>query len=163
MQRDEVIQAVDEVDQRVAALRARIEANADAALPTGEWRVRDVASHLAARSNPVANVLRRVAAADAQAPNPPPRVNVDEINHGQVEERAGRSIQEILDELQAGHRATIENLPPDDMLARTLPAVQGGDITVGEMIARSGARHEQNHLNDIEAAIVNAESAVKTN
>jgi hypothetical protein len=163
MERDEVIKVINEVDERVASLRARMEAHADAPLPTGEWRVRDAASHLAARSNPVANVLRRVEAADAQAPNPPPRVNIDEINHGQVEERADRSIQEILDELQAGHRATIANLPPDDMLARTLPAVQGGEITVGEMIARSGARHEQNHLNDIEQALVNAESAVKAN
>jgi hypothetical protein len=66
-------------------------------------------------------VLRRVAQADAQAPNPPPRVNIDEINHGQVEERADRSIQEILDELQAGHRTTITDLPPDDMLGVRCP------------------------------------------
>jgi hypothetical protein len=39
--------------------------------------------------------------------------------------------------------------------------VQGGDVTVAELIARSGARHEQNHLNDVEQALVDAESAVK--
>ena len=38
-------------------------------------------------------------------------------------------------------------------LEKTLPAVQGGEVSVAEMIARSGARHEQNHLNDIEAAL----------
>ena len=41
----------------------------------------------------------------------------------------------------------------DDTLERTLPAVGGGDISVADMIARSGARHENNHLNDIEAAL----------
>src|SRR5437016_1235849 len=123
MTRDEVIQAIEEVDARVTALRVRLEQKPEAHLPTGEWRVRDALSHLAARSNPVANVLRRLDQA-AQQGAAAPRVNIDEINHEQVEERSSKDIVAILDELQAGHRATIEALPADDVLEKTLPAVQ---------------------------------------
>lgn len=156
MTRDEVIAAVREVDVRLSALEASIRANADAPLLSGEWRVRDALSHLAARSNPVPNVLRRLAAAAAPGGATAPRVNIDDINAGQVEERSSRSVSEILAELHTGHQATIDSLPADDVLAQTLPAAQGGDVPVAEIIARSGARHEQNHLNDVEAAIAAA-------
>ena len=152
MTRDEVIKAVEEVDARVTALRARFEAQAENPLPTGTCRVRDALSHLAARSNPVPRVLARLEL-QRTAATPPPRVDIDEINHGQVEERADRDIVAILDELQAGHRETIASLPPDDVLAQTLPTIQGDEVTIAETIARSGARHEMNHLNDIAAAL----------
>ncbi len=153
MERIEVLQAIEDVDARVRALRARIEVNAEKLLLSGEWRVRDALSHLAARSNSVPNVMRRLVASESQSAGTAPRVNIDEINHDQVDERSGRSIQEILDEIHAGHRTAILSLPVDEMLARTLPAVGGGDVSIAESIARSGARHEQNHLNDVEAAL----------
>jgi hypothetical protein len=156
MTRDEVIAAVREVDARLSSMEASIEANAEAPLLSGEWRVRDALSHLAARSNPVPNVLRRLALAATPGGSTAPRVNVDDINAAQVDERTSKSITEILAEMHAGHQATIDTLPADDVLAQTLPAVQGGDVEVAEIIARSGARHENNHLNDVEAAIAAA-------
>jgi hypothetical protein len=153
MTRDEVIAAVREVDARLSRLASSIEANPEAPLPTGEWRVRDALSHLAARSNPVPNVLRRLEVAASPAGPTAPRVNVDDINAAQVEARTDKSITEIIAEMHAGHQATIDTLPADDVLVQTLPAVQGGDVEVAEIIARSGARHENNHLDDVEAAI----------
>ncbi|MSQ29790.1 MAG: hypothetical protein EXR68_04805 [Dehalococcoidia bacterium] len=71
----------------------------------------------------------------------------------QVEERADRPIAQIIDEVQASHRAAIAALPAADVLAKMLPAFQGGEITVAETIARSGPGHESNHLGDIERAL----------
>lgn len=153
MTRDEVIAAVREVDARLSRIAASIEANAEAPLLSGEWRVRDALSHLAARSNPVPNVLRRLAVAAGPGGAAAPRVDINDINAAQVDERSTKSVTEILAEMHAGHQATIDSLPADDVLAQTLPAVQGGDVPVAEIIARSGARHENNHLDDIEAAI----------
>ena len=65
MERIEVLQAIEDVDARVRALRARIEVNAEKLLLSGEWRVRDALSHLAARSNSVPNVVRRLVASES--------------------------------------------------------------------------------------------------
>lgn len=153
MTRDEVIAAVREVDARLSRIAASIEANGEAPLLSGEWRVRDALSHLAARSNPVPNVLRRLAVAAAPGGASAPRVDVNDINAAQVDERTTKSVAEILAEMHVGHHATIDSLPTNEVLVQTLPAVQGGDVPVAEIIARSGARHENNHLDDIEAAI----------
>ena len=128
-----------------------MEQHADQPLLDGEWRVRDALSHLAARSNPVPNVLRRLTAHEAGVSVPRP--DIHEVNAGQVEERADRPIGEIIDEMQAGHRAAIAALPGADVLARMLPAFQGGEITVGETGVRSGPGHENNHLDEVERAL----------
>lgn len=151
MERDEVRSAIEAIAARVTALRARLEQHADTPLLEGEWRVRDALSHLAARANPVPNVLRRLAAHEAGTVLPRP--DIHEVNAGQVEERADRPIAQIIDEAQASHRAAIDALPTADVLAKLLPGFQGGEITVGEMIARSGPGHESNHLGDIERAL----------
>ena len=153
MTRDEVIAAVREVDARLAGIEASAIANPEAPLLSGEWRVRDALSHLAARSNPVPNVLRRLALAATPDGATAPRVDVNDINAAQVDARTDKSVTEIIAEMHAGHQATIDTLPADDVLMQTLPAVQGGDVAVGEIIARSGARHENNHLDDVAAAI----------
>ena len=72
MNRAEVIKVFEEVDARVNALRPRLEANPDAPLPSGTWRVRDALSHLAARSGPrhEMNHLNDVEAALAPAGAP---------------------------------------------------------------------------------------------
>ena len=151
MERDEVVSAIEAADARIGALRVRLEQHADAPLLEGEWRVRDALSHLAARANPVPNVLRRLAAHEAGPTLPRP--DIHEVNAGQVEERADRPIAQIIDEALASHRAALAALPAADVLAKMLPAFQGGEITVGETIARSGPGHEANHLSDIERAL----------
>jgi len=151
MTRDELIEAIERAEQRLVALRPMLEATAEQPLPTGTWRVRDALSHLAARANPIPRVLQRIeeAASGVATPRPP----IDDVNAEQVEERVGLSAAELLDEMQAGHRATLEQIPSDAVLAGTLPAIGGGEASVAEMIARIGVGHETNHLNEIEAAL----------
>ena len=152
MTRDELIEAIEMAEQRFAQLRPRIEAGAEQSLPTGTWRVRDALSHLAARANPVPTVLRRLADMDSGTPAAP-RLPIDDSNAEQVNERHDLSITEILDEIQAGHRATLDSIPDDATLVRMLPSANGGESSAAEMIARIGIGHEQNHLNDVLAAL----------
>ena len=154
---DEIESAIRSVDERLAALHDRIMAAGDTPLLEGTWRVRDALSHLAARANGVERVLRRAQAAeDPSAPQPAAPRSVDEINAGQVEERVGRSVAELLDEIRVGHAAAIEaaRALDDEMLGRMLAlGFRPGETSVGDMILRGGPGHDQNHIDQIEAAL----------
>ena len=155
--RDEFIQAVRGVDERLAALRDEILANPEKPLLEGTWRVRDALSHLAARANGVRRVLARVEAIDnpSGAPAAAPR-NIDEINAGQVDERVERSAEELLDEIREGHATAIQAAEGIDsvLLERSIPlGFRPGDATVAELLVMGGPRHDGNHLDQIEAAL----------
>jgi len=155
---DEFAAAVRQIDDRLAALRQEILANGDKPLLEGTWRVRDALSHLAARANGVPRVLARVEALDSPANSgsaPAPR-NIDEINAGQVDERSERSVEELLDEIHAGHAAALVAAAAIDeaTLARSIPlGFRPGDATVGELLVMGGPRHDGNHLDQVEAAL----------
>ena len=107
--RAEIIEAIRANDARVEALRAGIAERPEQPLLEGEWRVRDALSHVAARGNPVPRMLARLQQA-ARNPGNAPRLNIDEINHGQVEERRGAGTDELLSELAASHETAIREL-----------------------------------------------------
>ena len=86
--REEIAAALRATDARIDELRDRILDRPEHPLIEGKWRVRDALSHLAARANPVPRVLARIERLDSGGPEAP-RINIDEINHGQVEERHG--------------------------------------------------------------------------
>ena len=156
--RDDFIAAVHNVDERLAALREDILANPDKPLLEGTWHVRDALSHLAARANGVPRVLARVEAADNPSPGGAPSAprNIDEINAGQVEERADRSAEELLEEIRAGHAAALEAAAgiDDATLERSIPlGFRPGDATVAELLVMGGPRHDGNHLDQVEAAL----------
>ena len=161
--KDEVQRAISELDARIDGLRERILANGGAALGEGDWTVRDALSHLSARSNGVPRVVERaeqasqVAAGGAQQPGgAAPPMDIDEINAGQVEERAGRSVLELLDEIRDGHRTAIAAVAEleESLVARSIPrGFRPGDTTVGEMLIRGGPGHDGSHLDLIEAAL----------
>ena len=155
--REDFVAAVRGVDARIAAIRTDILANADKPLLEGTWRVRDALSHLAARANGVPRVLARVEAADnpSSSSAPAPRT-IDEINAGQVEERADRSVEQLLDEIRDGHAAALAAAAAidDATLARSIPlGFRPGDATVAELLVMGGPRHDGNHLEQVEAAL----------
>ena len=159
--RDEIAEAIRAVDARLEALHDRIGARAVAPLPEGTWRVRDALSHLAARANGVQRVVSRARPATGGAPPTPPPGGIDEINAGQVEERRDRSAEELLAEIAGGHAAALAALDAvdDATLAQEIPqGFRPGEIAVAEMIARGGPGHDNNHLDQVEAAL-NASSS----
>ncbi len=153
--RDDIIAAIRDTDARIERLRDRIVAHAETPLPTGSWRVRDALSHLAARSNGVDRVVQRARAFESGTPMNPP-ASIDEINAGQVEERADSSIEEILDEIRAGHAAAIGALEhvDDEMLAKQIPmGFRPGEAAVADMMIAGGPGHDNRHLDEVEAVL----------
>jgi hypothetical protein len=163
MTRDEIVEAIRAVDERIEALLPLARARPDEPLQSGEWRVRDALSHVAARGNPVPRVLTRLNESTDSAGNPRPVRDIHEINAEQVSTRAGHDVDALIEEAREGHRAALAQLEElDDLvLERRLPvAFPPGELSVGELIVAAGPRHEGNHLNDIEAVLKAEQKAV---
>ena len=145
--RDELIQGFQGLDARIDGLSDAIVANPEAALPEGEWRVRDALSHLAASSNPVPRVVERARGGEAGAmPG----------NDEQVAARADASAADLIAEVKAGHAASIAALADvdDALLATEIPlGFRPGDIAVGDLLGMLVTSHESGHIDDIEAAL----------
>lgn len=155
MTREEIIAAITAGTERIERLRPLATAAGETPLGTGEWRVRDALSHLAARGNPVPLVQTRVARAASGTP-PRPNPDINAINAGQVSERVQLSVDALLDEIVAGHKAAIQQVPAldDAFLAQMLTIGQTAtELSVAEMLVRAGVGHEANHLEEIEAAL----------
>jgi len=153
--RDEVVAAIRAVDARLEGLKPRILAQGEASLKEGTWRVREALSHLAARSNGVGRVAGRVAAAQAGTPAAPP-ASIDEINADQVADRSSKSVAELLDEISAGHAAAIAAIGTLDQAVLDYPLALGirpGEAPASDMMLRGGPGHDNNHLDQIEAAL----------
>ena len=159
MDRAEIVQALQEADERVERLRPAILGHADAPLLEGEWTVRDCLSHVAARAEVTAIVARLEERLAAAAAGQTPAMNVDDINRGQVEERAGRSVEALLDEVVANHARAAEELADlsDARMEQRVPNFRGaGDSSMAEVVLRNVHGHESGHLDAIEQAIAAA-------
>ena len=153
--RDDVIAAIQGIDRRLERLRERILAQAEQPLHEGTWRVRDALSHLAARANGVDRVAQRVRAAQAGTPMAPV-ASIDEINAGQVLEREGATVAELLDEIRVGHAAAIEAIRRLDDATLDHPLTMANrpePQPAIEMMMRGGPGHDGGHIDQIEAAL----------
>lgn len=154
MTRDEIVSAIEATDARLEGLRERLIEAGERPLASGEWRVRDALSHVAARANPVARSIWRMES--ALAPGGAPALDIHEENAGQVRDRSGQSVAELLAEIVDGHRAAVTELLAldEDTLARRFPvAFPPHELSVIEFIQRAGPQHDNSHLDEVEAAI----------
>ena len=149
--RGQIASGLEESAGRVRAIRDGLVAGGERPLLRGEWRVRDALSHLAARSNPVALARQRIAEQGRER-----TLTVDEINHGQVEERSGRPVAALVDEILAGLEAARSELDDlsDEFLEQTVKVSFGpGEMAAGAIVLFGGPRHFLEHLGDIEEAL----------
>lgn len=156
MTRDEIIEAIRAADARLQALAPRILDSGETPLASGDWRVRDAMSHVAARGNPIPRTLARLNQATDAAGNPQPIRDIHEINAEQVRDRAHADLEALVRETLDGHRQALADLEEvdDDVLERRLVvAFPPGELSVAEFIHLAGPRHEGNHLNDVEAVL----------
>ena len=158
MTRDEIIEAIRTADTRIQDLLPLARAHPDASLPTGEWRVRDALSHIAARGNPIPLLMRYLneSTDDSGTPRPMPIRDIHEINAEQVHTRADQDVDTLIEEMRDGHQAALDALNEieDAVLERRLTvAFPPGELSVGEFIVLAGTRHESNHLDEIESAL----------
>jgi hypothetical protein len=154
--REDIRDALEQVDSDLARLRDRILAGGDVKLLEGEWTVREALCHMAARSDSVTNMRGRIERTGPNAATIRRAAQaIDEVNQGQIEEREGRTVAELLDEIARGHaaaKATAMSLP-DDLLAIEVPRRDGGTQTGTEAFLGTSANHDRSHLAQIEAAL----------
>lgn len=118
----------------------------------GGWTARQVLAHLAGRAQGHQMMLSMVTEA---APAGFGGLDVNHWNQQIVDERAGRSRDELLQEFRQTHGALIENVRelPDDALGKMIPSPRGGEVAIGDMLAGSGGRHSVNHTAEVEQAL----------
>lgn len=154
--REELRDALSAVDADIARLRDRILAGGEAMLLEGEWSVRQVLCHLAARADSVTSMLGRIERTGPNAANIRRAAQaIDEVNQGQIDDRAGKSMADLLDEIARGHaaaKATAMSLP-DDLLSIEVPRRDSGTWSGGEAFLGTSAGHDRGHLAQIEAAL----------
>ena len=149
--RDQIAEGLRTSLERVRAISEELVAGGERPLLRGEWRIRDALSHLAARSNPVALARQRIAEQGQER-----TLTVDEINHGQVEERSDLSVAELVDEILSGCEAALSELDDlsDEFLEQTVKVNFGpGEMAAGAIVLFGGPRHFLEHLGDIEEAL----------
>ena len=155
--RGEIVAGINACDERLMRLKPAMIANPDAPLPEGTWSVRDALSHIAARANGVAMALTVANnALGADAADVGPTFDIDVVNRQQIADRSANDVESLLAEALAGHAAAIGQLASidDELLARRmkLPYFEH-EVMVIDLIALSGAGHEQSHINDIARAL----------
>lgn len=156
MTRDEIAAAFRTADEHLESLRPRLLAHAELPLLSGDWRVRDALSHIAARSNSVPIAQRWLDRVDATVPGDAAIPDIHDMNAGQVATRTGRSIDELLDEAIAGHAAAVQHARALDDALLTRPIrihALNIDTTFGGFLVTAGPGHESHHLAEIEAAL----------
>ncbi len=159
--RMDVIKEIEAVDARVDRLAPQLLTQSDTKLLDGAWQVRQLLCHLAARANgiPIAAAAAqraRAAKAPGQSASAWRAIDIDEINQRQIDDRRHLNIQEILDEIHAGHQAALKAIRELDepSLEERLPAFTGvGDMSFADLAMRAGPGHENHHLDQIEKAI----------
>ncbi len=118
----------------------------------GGWTAHAVLAHLAGRAQGHQLILSM---ATSTTPPDMSGFNVNDWNQQIVDERAGRSRDELLQEFRQTHEALIENVRelPDGALEMLIPSPRGGEIALGNMLAGSGGRHSVAHTAEVEQAL----------
>ena len=145
-----VVERIGTCAEIIDKLRDKILANPDAALPDGDWKVRDALSHLAARANPIPTLHKRISEMNSDSEP----LSTDEANHLQVEDRSGASIEELIKECEEGFAAAQEDIPnisDEDLLQKV--KFGDGEMHAVDIMYFGGPRHFMDHLNDIEKAL----------
>jgi len=165
--KEEVITALEASETRVDRLAPVLLAHPDAKLIDSEWTVWQALCHVAARANALPLAARlaeriRAAQAEGQPINWRGSNRGVDINQGQIDERQGHAVPDLLSEIHAGHQAALAGVRELSVEAwdQRFPRFTGeGEMTMGELILLSGSGHENSHLDQIEKAIETAAPA----
>ncbi len=175
--KEDVLSALrDSGEKAVAALRAMDAAAFESGRYENGWNARQILAHVAAIEWTYARLLdvanEAPAASPASAASPPPssggvrrtsegesagvasrpmRGGVDDYNARQVEKRAGASVAELIDELEANRARTIAAVEGADaeMLARPIRSSGGLTGSLGQVLMAVAVAHVNGHVADI--------------
>ncbi|HET7010417.1 MAG TPA: maleylpyruvate isomerase N-terminal domain-containing protein [Anaerolineales bacterium] len=115
------------------------------------WKVRDVLAHLADAERGLLGQIRRMVAGGQTVPND---FDLNRWNRSAVRKRAGRTPEELLDELQQAHEEVLAFL--STLQEKDFDHV--GRHASGEMLSTEGyfrrmADHRREHVSDISRAL----------
>lgn len=153
--REEIVSGIQEVRERLRRLEPRITANPDRPLLTGSWTVWEVLCHLAADGHAAERLRARL---DGRGGGPPPSVSGDEYNQQQVDARKTKPFAEVMAEVWEGLDAdeAAAREMEDQVLQRPVPTFRGDTVPLSEMLRFYTGRHNQMHLDEVEAALKDA-------
>jgi hypothetical protein len=117
----------------------------------GGWTARDILTHLAARQRGHDMLFQMATGGTSPFTG---EFDVDSWNRGLIDERAGRSRDELLQEFRTTHEALIERVQqtPEEQLNATIQSPRG-PITAGDMLMNSGGLHSTAHADEVANAL----------
>lgn len=142
--RAEIIEAYNRERDALLALAKRIDAGAwEKPSPCPGWSAKDLFAHLAVSATRMSTYVKLML--EGERPNPT-RADLDASNQASVEERRGRSLDELTSEIRSSHQKNIDLLLSltDDQLAVKGALSSGELITVEDRFRRAG-KHYREH------------------
>ena len=140
----EIIEAYNRERDALVKLIQRVDpAVWDKPSPCAGWSAKDLVSHLVTSATRLSASVKMML--QGQRPNPT-RADLDAANEAGVEERRGRSLPELIDELRTSHQKNIDLFLSltDEQLAVNGALSSGEVITVIERFRRAG-KHYREH------------------
>lgn len=117
------------------------------------WKNKEVLAHVAAIGTIVAPFVQNFGAA-SQGTDTGTGVDVDTMNAGLVAARAGKSVQELVDEIASAYGGVIEFVKsqPDDFWTQKRTFRGYVDVPVGDLVQRMVVLHGLAHIYSAYAA-----------
>jgi hypothetical protein len=117
------------------------------------WKNTQVLAHIAGVGSIVLPFTQNLLAAEEGAASPP--IDIDAMNAGLVGARAGKSVQELLDEIRSVYKgvADFARDKPDDFWTPRRNILGYRDVTLGDLLFRMVIMHGLGHIYSVYASI----------
>ncbi|HLB23949.1 MAG TPA: maleylpyruvate isomerase N-terminal domain-containing protein [Dehalococcoidia bacterium] len=118
------------------------------------WKGKEMFAHVAGIGAMVAPMVTGIANA-APGSDAIGGVDIDQLNAGIVSQRAGKSAQDLADELATNYRAVIEFVrnAPDDLLNKKATARGYKDVAVSDLVNRMVVLHGLAHIYSVYSSV----------
>ncbi len=120
------------------------------------WKSKEVLAHIASVAGLVQPMVSGMANAEPGA-DAMGAVNIDQLNAAMVGQRATKTAEELVAELETNYRGVIEFIrtAPDEMLAKTATANGYIDVPVSDLLNRMVVLHGLAHIYSVYSSIFN--------
>jgi hypothetical protein len=153
--KEEITAGIRDVEARLERLLPAIVTNLDQPLPEGSWTVHDALCHMAADAHSVPRWQRMVNDTISGVSSRPPGWSLDDHNQQGIDERKGKPLDEVVQEIRDGLHSDTEIVAglEDSLLTREVKNFRGELQPASERLKFTTGGHNHMHLDDIENAI----------
>jgi hypothetical protein len=120
------------------------------------WKSQEVLAHIAGTGGLIQPLVGGVVSAEPGT-NAFANINIDQINAGVVAARAGKTPQELADEVETAYRGAIGfiNGMEDDVLAKKVTVAGYVDVPLSDIMVRMVVLHGLAHIYSVYSSIMN--------